>query len=175
MIAMLGDAAGVPTAFESAGGTVYFSEFRLDGKTVAQVLDALTAADPRYAWHDDNGVITVYPRKRTGRDVLDSPITGSIKLTDVDARDVFIVLGRLFSGREGSNPPKDTKRFSFEVREGSTIRDLLNTIVRTHGRLSWAFSSVVPPTVEASGVVCLQAGTTAEVAWRVDLALAGAV
>ncbi len=120
VIAMLGDAAGVPTAFESAGRPVHFSGFHPDGKTVAQVLDALTAADPRYAWHDDNGVITVYPRKRSpGQDVLNAPIKGAIKLTDVEPRDVFAVLGRLFSGREGSNPPKDTKRFSFEVAEGS--------------------------------------------------------
>ena len=162
-IAMLGDAAGVPTAFESAGPAVHFSSgFHPDGKTVAQVLEALTTADPRYAWHDDNGVITIYPRKRSPRqDVLDLPIKGAIKLTDVDARDVFAVLNRLFSSREGADPPKDTKRFSFEVEEGSTIRDLLNTIVRTHGRLSWAFSSDVPSTADAAGVVFLQAGTSA--------------
>ena len=153
-IATLGFAAGIPMGFETAGPTSFtYLEIAATGKTVREALEALTAADPRYTWRDDDGVIVVYPRlNNPAESLLDSQV-GPLRLDGIDAQDAFVLLRRLF-GQPGdfASGPGDTKRFSVEVREGSTLRQLLNAIVRAHGSLAWVIQETpVPPPAGLSG------------------------
>jgi hypothetical protein len=153
-IATLGFAASIPMGFETAGPTAFtFLEIAATGKTVREALDALTAADPRYTWRDDDGVILVHPRLNNPVESLLNSQVGPLRLDGIDAQDAFVLLRRLL-GLPGDfvSGPGDTKRFSVDVSEGSTLRQLLNAIVHAHGSLAWAIQeTTVPPPAGLSG------------------------
>jgi hypothetical protein len=118
------------------------------GKTVQEVLDAVVAANPRYAWRDDDGVIVIYPKVGSPAESLLQSHVGSFTLLDVDALGAYDAVRQLFALPFIAGLG-DTKRFSVDVAEGSTFRQLLNAIVRAHGTLAWVIEPTHPPQSES--------------------------
>ena len=108
------------------------------GRTLRDVLDALVAAEPGYSWEEMDGVVLIRPVERASgdRDVLSIQIE-RFQLRDVRSADAMNALATLF-GAGGVAGPGDTRRFSVDMPDGSTIREVLNAIVRAHGTLAWA-------------------------------------
>jgi hypothetical protein len=108
------------------------------GRTLREVLDALMAAQPGYSWEESDGVILIRPIERASdRDMLSTRI-GRFQLRDADVTDAMSALATLF-GVVRTEGPGDTRRFSVDVADDSTIRDVLNAIVRAHRTMAWAF------------------------------------
>ena len=133
----LAAAAGVPMGFESAAPpSVSIRAIPATGRRLHEVLDDIVAADPRYEWREDDGVVVLRPRVLWEiADPLDTPVD-VLKLHDIHAGDAMQVLstmvGTTFPGGAG-----DTVRFSIDVPAGTPFIHLLNAIVRAHGRLTW--------------------------------------
>jgi len=140
-VGTLAGAAGVPMGFETAPMVPRVQPWRVaaTGRTVREVADAIVAADPRYEWREDNGVLLFRPRAawEGGPSLLDARIAG-LKLDDIEAADAMSAIRRLFGASDDYNGFPDTHRFSVDVPAGSTRLDALNAIVRAHGTLAWA-------------------------------------
>ena len=155
-VGALGAAARVPMGFEAApsvrpGGW----KVEASGKPLRAVLDAIVAADSRYEWRDENGVIVLRPSAAwTDRNNAIYRNVGSIRFDEVGAADAMRIVAALFgTDLVGSqrNDLGDTKRFSLDLPPG-TILDALNGIVRAHGLLTWGLEPF-PPTPLAPGSV----------------------
>ena len=137
-IATLGKAAGVPMGFE---GTLPVRRELLSivasKRPLRAVLNALVAADPRYEWREDDGVIVVRPIESWGNvsSALHAPVAGTT-LDNITAGDALDYLSELVGARR-QFLELDTQRFSVEIRDGSTWLEALNAIVRAHGTLTW--------------------------------------
>jgi hypothetical protein len=145
-VGALAAAARVPMGLEATGpATVQPWRVDASGQTVRAVLDAIVAADPRYEWRADNGVVVFRP-VWAWTDMTDVLLrgVGSIKLDDVQASDVMRIVARLFGETlfPGSGPG-DPKRFSVNLPPGSVI-EALDGIVRAHGTMAWAFEPTTP-------------------------------
>jgi len=136
-------AAGVPMGLEGARESRRQQlAIEATGRPLRQVLNAMTVADPRYAWREDDGVIVMYPTgERPVQSLLNSPV-GSVALRDVFAGQALNAIAAQFGQRGGNS--SDTRRFSVEVVEGTTLEHLLNAIVRAHGACGWALGETVP-------------------------------
>ena len=91
--------------------------------------------DSRYRWREDDGVLVVAPETPTDATYILESVVGPVRFRNVDARDVFRALARLF-GQTQKWGPSDTRKFSLRF-SGGTLRELLNSIVRAHGSLTW--------------------------------------
>jgi len=145
-VGALAAAAGVPMGLEATGpATVQPWRVNASGQTVRAVLDAIVAADPRYEWRADNGVVVFRP-VWAWTDMTDVLLrgVGSIKLEDVQANDVMRIVARLFGETLfPGNGPGDPKHFSVDLPPGSVI-EALDGIVRAHGTMAWAFEPTTP-------------------------------
>jgi hypothetical protein len=108
------------------------------------VLDALVAADPRYEWREDDGVIVVRPVGAWSDDTsaLPAPLAG-VTLDDITVGEVLHALARLV-GAEPFSRAVDSRRFSVHVRDGASWLETLNAIVRAHGTLTWIIEPSQP-------------------------------
>jgi len=136
-IGVLAEAAGVPMGLEFATpADVRPWTIAATGMKLRAVLDAIVAADSRYEWREDDGVVVFRPVASwsEGTDVLDTGIE-SLKLGDIQAADALIVLAQLFDvNMQGG--PGDTKHFSLDLPPGRVF-DALNGMVRAHGTMAW--------------------------------------
>jgi hypothetical protein len=141
-VGRLAAAAGVPMGIEMVPGNPGHpkSPIVASGRHLREVLDAIVAADPRYEWRDDNGVIVF----RSGgswaapSDILDIQI-GPMTLDRVDSGDAMGVLKHVLGAQPGSaSGPGDTKRFSVDLPGQSSLLLTLDAIVRAHGTLAWS-------------------------------------
>jgi len=153
----LAAAARVPMGFEAAapeGPTGWKVE--ATGRPLRAVLDAIVAADSRYEWRDDNGVIVLRPSAAwSDRDNALYRSVGSIRFADVGAADVLRIVAGLFGENllaSQRDDMRDPQRFSLDLPPG-TILDALNGIVRAHGQLAWSLEPHAPPTPLAPGTV----------------------
>jgi hypothetical protein len=138
-------AAGVPMGLEGAReGRRLSPTIVATGKKLREVLDAMTVADPRYTWRDDDGVIVIYPTgERPVQSLLNSQV-GSLARRDVFGAHAHDAVRALFGQPGMGVGTSDTRQFSFEIAEGSTLEQLLNAIVRAHGEGAWTFAETVP-------------------------------
>jgi hypothetical protein len=139
-IGSLSKAAGVPMGFEGLPAVGRELSIVSTGKPLAEVLDAIVAADARYEWREDNGVILIRP-VAAWADPMSSlhAAVGAVTLRETVATDVLDVVARMVGVRTPAPAgPADTRRFSVEVPEGATLLEALNAIVRAHGTLTWA-------------------------------------
>ena len=92
-------AAGVPMGLEGArGGRRQSPPIVATGKPLREVLDAMTVADPRYTWRDDDGVIVIYPTgERPVQSLLNAQI-GSLARRDAFGAQAHNALGRRTGG-----------------------------------------------------------------------------
>ena len=133
-VGRLAAATGVPMGFEAASvAPVQAQTVAATGRTLREVADAIVAANPRYDWREDNGVLVFRPRAawEGAASALDARIAG-LTLDDVEAADAILVVGKLFGAKNASVGFGDTHRFSVDVPAGSTRLDALNAIVRAH-------------------------------------------
>ena len=137
------------------------------GRTLREVLDALMAAQPGYSWEESDGVVLIRPIERASedRDILNIRI-GRFQLRDADAADAMSALATLF-GVVRTEGPGDTRRFSVDVADDSTIRDVLNAIVRAHGTMAWAFEhkdqTELGVRIPATIWLCIGGGTSVRI------------
>jgi len=138
-------AARVPMGIES-GQRPFRANWSIPatGRPLREVLDALIAVEPGYVWEEMDGLILIRPVERASgdRDVLSIQID-RFQLRDVRSADAINALAVLF-GAGGVAGPGDTRRFSVDMPDGSTIREVLNAIVRAHGTLAWAYEHKQP-------------------------------
>lgn len=156
-IGSLAAAARAPMGFESAapGGPTGW-RIEATGRPLRAVLDAIVAADSRYEWRDDDGVVVLRPSAAwsdRGNALYRS--VGAIRFADVGAADVLRIVAGLFGEdllASQRDDMRDPKRFSLDLPPG-TILDALNGIVRAHGQLAWSLEPNAPPTALAPGTV----------------------
>jgi hypothetical protein len=150
-LADLVSAAAVPIGFESAPPADFtMTPVLATGRPLVAVLDALVAADPRYEWREDRGVILIRPRESwQTAGPLDTPIE-PLKLSDIQAIDALIVLARMVGSIPNVGGPLDATRFSIDVPAGARFLDLLNAIVRAHGTLLWTLSYNTSPAPDSA-------------------------
>jgi hypothetical protein len=139
---ILARAAGVPMGFEGLPPRTKQLSIRATRRTLRDVLNAVVAADARYEWREDDGVIVMRPVDAWNdpASLLNTPVD-AVSLHDMAATEIFGVLSRMVGG---SGPPGqglgDTERFSVEIPANSTLLHALNAIVRAHGTLTWAMT-----------------------------------
>jgi hypothetical protein len=137
-IGALGAAARVPMGFESAPFfDAALPAITATGRRLLDVLQDIVAADPRYEWREDDGVIVLRPRVSWEvLDPLDTPVD-ALKLNDINSGDAMHVLAAMVGTTSTGSISGDTVRFSIDTPAGSTFLQVLNAIVRAHGRLTW--------------------------------------
>jgi hypothetical protein len=144
-IGSLALAARVPMGIESNQRPVRANwSIPATGRPLRGVLDALIAVEPGYIWEEMDGLVVIRPVERASGDgdVLSIQID-RFQLRDVRSADAINALSVLF-GAGWVAGPGDTRRFSVDMPDGSTIRDVLNAIVAAHGTLAWAFEYKQP-------------------------------
>lgn len=139
---------GVPFGFEQAGGLsehtialnrLRVTEVKVSGLTLRAALDAVVAADPRYAWRYVDGVVVMRPIA-----VWNDPghplhrLVPPVHLDHVNGGQAVDALKEA-TGHPG--PPVNafpgTKPFSVSFGGGRLI-DLLHAIVKAHGEMAWS-------------------------------------
>jgi hypothetical protein len=140
----LANASGVAIGFEGVSPKPFAQPIVATGHGLGAVLDALVKADPRYEWREDDSVIVIRPVEAwfDNASLLDTPV-GRISLKDIMAGDALRLLSQMF----GVGPlftGIDSRRFSVEVRDGASLLEALNAIVRAHGSLAWSYEPLAP-------------------------------
>jgi hypothetical protein len=144
-IGLLALAARVPMGIES-NQLPFKAKWSIPatGRTLREVLDALITAEPEYLWEETDGVVLIRRILRANEDPdpLNVPI-GRFQLRHARSADAMNAIAALF-GVAKSTGPGDTRRFSVDTGGESTIREVLNAIVRAHGTLAWAYQHNEP-------------------------------
>ncbi len=144
-IGSLAEAANVPFGFEGVAASPQKHSIRTAGRRLREVLDEMVAADPRYEWRDVDGVV-VFRLTRywsDDRSPLLSRVAG-LSLRNVDASDAIKAVSRLL-GQDVNGWVSDTRVFSVEVPQGSTLLESLNAITRAHGSMAWMITPTEVP------------------------------
>ena len=83
----------------------------------------MVAADRRYEWREDDGVIVVRPVDAwNDQRSLNAPVDGAATLEDVTATNLLAVLSRMVGVRTVPDMGLgDTTRFSLEIPKGTTL------------------------------------------------------
>lgn len=137
----------------------------LGGSTPTEAIDRITRLDSRLAWAETGGIFSVRPRAGL---VPDSPLNRRVEefMANDDTVDTildriavlledrpFLYIGAIRRGRGGGSSAlpgsraealeraSRARRLSFSLR-GATIREILDTLCRTQGTLSWTVSPV---------------------------------
>lgn len=123
--------------------------FYVRDATLADVLNAVVEAAPRYHWRESEGFIEVLPRRGSSR-LLDTIIT-NFRVNDVDAAAAISQLVNLPEVQAGiramSLNPRDPgnastegepRKFSLSL-EGVTVRQALNRLAKENGARFWIF------------------------------------
>jgi hypothetical protein len=136
----LARATDVPMDFEGLAVQTKPLSIPATRQTLRKVLDAMIAADLRYEWREDDGVIVVRPVDSWSDETswLNIVVDG-VTLSDVAATELHAVLTRMVGVKvTPSQGVGDTKRFSVTIPKNGTLLQALNAIVRAHGTLTWA-------------------------------------
>jgi hypothetical protein len=139
----LARASGVPIGVEQLAGTAFIplGEFTATGLTLRAALDEVQRRDSRYRWRDVNGVIVVRPSTEWDRagHVLDSQV-GPVRASQIAARHALRIACAAVGALNLKLGHDDTMVFDIDF-PGGTLFELLNTLVQSHGRLSWRFQA----------------------------------
>jgi hypothetical protein len=120
----------------------------------------IVASDSRYTWTDAGGVYNVRPAPHiAARSPLDRPVEGftaSDESIETVLERIITLLGGQATGRSegwGSTPgsperlaaeAEQQRHVSFQLGP-TTVREILNTLCRTQGTLSWTVTVIVNP------------------------------
>jgi hypothetical protein len=140
----LASVSGVAIGFEGVSPKPFAQPIVATGRRLGAVLDALVKADPRYEWREDDGAMVIRPVEawRDNASLLETRVA-RISLKDMMAGDALRLLSQMF-GVEPLFSGTDSRRFSVEVRDGASLLEALNAIVRAHGSLAWSFEPLGP-------------------------------
>jgi hypothetical protein len=143
-IARLARAADVPMGVQAMPSEPQSLSVAATGRPLREVLDAIVAADPRYEWREDDGVIVILP-VITWNDPL-SPLFGTIgrlELKDVTATEAITVMMKMVgANRRPDSGMNDSRRFSVSLSDDATFLTAMNGIVRAHGSLTWGLDRI---------------------------------
>lgn len=118
------------------------------GMTVRQVLDKAVELDPFFEWREIDGIVILRPRTAwsDSNDALNRPMPSPFVLSDVDMTATVDILAH---GAETWQWPPRGKLISVSL-ERATFMEVLNAVVRAHGRASWSlyFSQAERPMLE---------------------------
>jgi hypothetical protein len=143
----IGATGTTPTGFEGHRGAVNrrpsaFRRLPIEGMTVGDALQNLIAGDPRYAWHEHNGVVVVRPVSAWSD--KDNPLnqpTGHIDWSEISTEEA---LKRIFNIVYGYPPSslapmsaRPDRTVSIRIESGTVI-DLLNALVQADGEMTWS-------------------------------------
>jgi hypothetical protein len=153
----LADRFGVPIGFESLpripenakpGGV----QIDMKAGTVADVLDAIVSADPRYTWEELDGVENVFPKEHRGS--LPDVVVASLSAKNVDCREALHQLLKspevegwvAATGVTLREPPSTTTPrvngggiiYSLTLANRS-IREVLNSLLGFSGSNFWTY------------------------------------
>jgi hypothetical protein len=109
-------------------------------------LEAIGSLDPRFEWRDMNGVIVFRPVEAWA-DPYDPlfRLIPSVRLDDVPGSEAVGLVRSMLRAPEPatdkSSDFSDSRHFSIDLPQ-STMLDLLNAVVRSHGELTWDLSDV---------------------------------
>jgi hypothetical protein len=121
------------------------------GMTVRRALDALVAADPRYAWRSLDGVVVVRPVVAwTAPNHPLHAATPPVTLRSVTLADGLLVLASALNRPGAPGSFDDRRRFSLNFR-GGTALDLVNAIARARGTVVWSLAAQEGPSGNMSG------------------------
>jgi hypothetical protein len=159
VVAMLARSVRVPVGFEEVAqepqkydgnlANVPIEErTTLVGLTIGRALDALVAADPRYAWREEDGVLLIRPVAawRDPTHVLHENL-GPIEIKaqrgmDI-VKDLYEQKGlpiRWSMGGTLGDPLQRGRDLNLPIsvtHPSATMLDVLNAITKSHGQLSW--------------------------------------
>lgn len=121
------------------------------GASLRNVLDAIVSKDLRYRWDFDDGVINLIPRDgepallstHIRRFLLDKPtaidyaVNQLLALPEVQEQESRLHISPGVQLLSGPVPMHDTK-ITLQL-ENITLKEMLNAIVRTHGRAVWSY------------------------------------
>ncbi len=144
---------------ENCNGSAKYASIP-SGSSLGDALDIITLAEPRYRWELEGGVVNLVPTDTV-------PPFLSLRIAEFDvqnAKTVFEPLNRLLAlpalqkrkaelnltegmtrlglsslPRPGFDANKDDIGFAVRCHE-ATVREILNAIVRAHGRAVWAYT-----------------------------------
>jgi hypothetical protein len=153
-VRQMGVAAGVLTGVERLPGRCAPSELanvdtiNLQGMTVEAALNKVVEIDPRFAWHERNGVIVMRPV--SAWTAADNPLNLEMPAFSVRERnirgavDLFLAAfhGKPPSTRpdyEGDKSELMRRKFSATTRKGTAL-DALDDMIRAHGAVGWMVS-----------------------------------
>jgi hypothetical protein len=129
------------------------------GQTVEQVLNAIVALQPRYGWSEDDGVIHLRPKTAVAdpNNVLNRRVEMFVlneTTLQLALREVHFSLRpelrqEGITGSEGGPTALGLRRFTVSVGQ-TTVRGVLDAIVKAHGASSWSVtytpdSGAAPP------------------------------
>jgi hypothetical protein len=139
----------------------------LTGKTVAQALNELIAADPRYYWGESDGVIVMRPVTAWAdkRHFLHRTLP-SVRIVDQNLGGALDVWRRAMWGADAP-PPSDHMSAGQRTEEASrlftvapdgphTAIEALDRIIRAHGALYWEVTYCQPPAEARHATVWLR-------------------
>jgi hypothetical protein len=123
--------------------TVEMAPVSLQGRTVREALDILVGLDSRYNWTETEGVIVTRPSSAwTDRYNFVNGNVGNFRLENSNVHGAIAALQALLSPPKGPLTPPEprtdegAKTFSVNA-ENVTVLQLLNSLVRAHGRMYW--------------------------------------
>ena len=157
-LAILAKAAGVSMGFEGTLPVRRGLSILATKRRLREVLDAISKADPRYEWREDDNVIVIRPVEAWSdlTSALHANLRG-MSLDSATAGDALDVLARMV----GVEPPSigfDSRRFSMQARDGATWLEVLNAIVRAHGALTWIIEPSNPYRADSPIRIVLNVG-----------------
>ena len=88
--------------------------------TLRAVLEAITAADPRYEWREDDGVVVVRPVAAWAdpAHLLHSEVD-ALKRDNIQSKDAYDLLAHMLGFQtDPVGGPGDTRPFSVDLRSG---------------------------------------------------------
>jgi hypothetical protein len=155
-IGALAGAARVPMGFEAASPAGALPvKIEATGRSLRAVLDAIVAADPRYEWRDEAGVIVLRPAAAwMDRENTLHRSLAPLRYESIGIREAVHIVATLFGAylplSQADDLGDNNRRFSLNLPTGSLL-DALNGIVRAHGTLAWSLEPATPPTHVAPG------------------------
>jgi hypothetical protein len=149
LVSRLAAAVGVPMGVETSTRKLTtvpsgFEGITVTGMPLGLALEAIASLDPRFNWREMDGVIVFRTGEAWGdpHDLLSRVVPGA-KLDDMRGSDAIgLVASTLGAPAHATNNFSDSRHFSIDLPHGSTVLDLLNAVVRSHGELSWELSEL---------------------------------
>lgn len=149
---------GAPFGFEKVGALNEYTlainrlrpkEVKVSGLTLRAALDAVVAADPRYAWRYVDGVVVMRPIAAWNDP--GHPLARLVPPVHLDHATGGQAVDALKEATGHPGPPENVFRNTRPLTvsfDGGRLIDLLQAIVRAHGEMAWSIDGSVLPSTD---------------------------